>query len=222
VVLSDAAIAHMRERLTLPSADDIYTVDRPRIRVKPKNYRPFRVGYSVASKVPEMDTLGSPYATHVTGLTHDERGFPVTTDPEVHMDLVIRLYEKLTQNFRDLIIFQTRYLEDADEVVVSFGISARSAERAVEMARGLGRKVGFVKLVTIWPFPRQLISKIAPQVRKIIVAEMNMGQLYHKVTEYAYGNCQVELISSFGGRLIAPEDILRKLMGRELGKVEPQ
>jgi 2-oxoglutarate ferredoxin oxidoreductase subunit alpha len=211
IFLSDAYIAHMHERLVLPHQADVVITPRQKVTIEKAQYHPFRTGFTSPSKVPEMDKLGEQYHTHITGLTHDWKAYPVTTDPNIHEQLVTRLYEKISDNRNDIILIEENYTQDADVLVVSYGISARSSMAAVEQARQNGIRVGFLKLLTIWPFADEKILELSEQVRAIIVPELNMGQIYHKVAEYAQGNCHVIRFPKIGGNLHNPDDIYKEI-----------
>jgi 2-oxoglutarate ferredoxin oxidoreductase subunit alpha len=136
-----------------------------------------------------MACFGEGYRFYVTGLTHDERGYP-DMSPEAHERLVRRLCDKVPRQAQQLTRLETRYLDDADQVALSFGTPSRPALRAVEQARARGIRAGWVRLVTIWPFPQDFVAELAQQVKAILVPEMNCGQLVHPVREAA-GGCRV-------------------------------
>ena len=209
ILLMDAELGHMREKIIIP--DEINIVERPSPQIDPQNYMPFRTGYTRPSKVPEMDCFGDKYITYHTGLTHDWSGMPTTCNVEVHENLVKRLSEKITDNVADIEKTRSKYLEDAKVAVVAYGITSRSALSAVTTLRNEGRKVGYLRLQTLWPFPEKTIHELAKKVDRIIVPELNMGQLYHKVKEAAEGKCKVELIPKVGGAIHSPYDILEAI-----------
>ncbi|MBD3188276.1 2-oxoacid:acceptor oxidoreductase subunit alpha [Candidatus Bathyarchaeota archaeon] len=208
VLLSDATIAHMRERLIIPRKEQVEIIERTKVTIDPDKYQPFRTGLKRASKVPEMDRLGDHYHTHLTGLTHDNLAFPNTNSASIHEKLVKRLYAKVLDDRHVLAFHETYRVKDCDTLLVAFGIAARPCYDAVDMARKQGKKWGFLKLQAVWPFPRHLIYEYAKQVRKMIVVELNMGQMVHKVLEYSRGACDVKLVGKIGGELISPDDIL--------------
>jgi 2-oxoglutarate ferredoxin oxidoreductase subunit alpha len=211
IVLSDAFIAHMREKLVIPSQNEVSVIPRVKVTIDKAQYHPFRTGYTRPSKVPEMDRFGDVYHTHITGLTHDWHAYPVTDSSEVHEQLVTRFYEKIADNRNDIVITEEQYTEDAEVLVVSYGISARPSLEAVMQARAQGIRAGFLKLVTIWPFADEKIKKLSEQVRAMIVPEMNLGQIYHNVAEYSCGNCQVIRFPKIGGKLHSPRDIYNEI-----------
>jgi 2-oxoglutarate ferredoxin oxidoreductase subunit alpha len=141
----------------------------------------------------------------MTGLTHDERGYPSLEIEDSHK-LVERLVMKVRKNAKNLWKYETLYLDDADVVVVTFGITARSTEEAVRRARNEGLKVGMIKLLTLWPFPEDPVKVASQYARRILVAEINMGQLIHPVREVA--ECPVAGINYPVGYVPPPEYIL--------------
>ncbi len=208
VILSDATVAHMREKLVIPAYSEIERIHRPRVTIDKRQYQPFRTGYKQPSKVPEMSSLGDQYHTHLTGLTHDAYAFPSTTSQEVHERLVKRLYTKILDNKDDLTIYETYKTEDCDTLLISFGVCSRACYGAVDLARSKGTNYGLLNLTTLWPFPNEIIYKFAQRVKKMIVVEMNMGQMVHKVAEYSQGICEVKFVGLIGGDIPTPEYII--------------
>lgn len=205
-ILMDESIGHMREKIQIPQ--DILIANRDMVDISYGYYKPFRTGFMHATKIPEFAPFGSGYRTFITGLTHDENGFPVTDDHKAHSELIERLSEKITENIDDIYYIKSRYVEYADIVVISYGISARPSLAAVKMAQRLEKNVAFINLMTLWPFNYEFIAEISRQVEKIIVVEMNMGQIFHSVREAAEGRCDVILFRSLGGRIPTPQEII--------------
>lgn len=210
VVLSDASLAHMRERLVVPDRSQITIVKRPRVTIDKQEYQPFRTGFRRASKVPEMDLLGDQYHTHLTGLTHNVLAHPNTSDAKVHAQLVGRLYEKLLENRQDITLYREFNTDECEVLLVAYGVCAKSCREVVDISTrgGTRRQYGFLQLNTLWPFPKDLVYQFAGRVSKIVVVELSYGQLVHKVYEYSQGICDVESIAKIGGELISPKEIL--------------
>ena len=164
-----------------------------------------------ADLVPDMPHVGQGYNVHVTGLTHDERGYP-DMRPVVQDRLVKRLVEKISKNVDDIVLYEEEQIEGADVVVVSYGITSRVAQRAIEMARKKGLKVGKFRMITAWPFPEKQIAAIAAKVKGIVVAELNLGQMVREVERAAAGKAIVRLVGHAGGSVHKPEDILKAIM----------
>jgi 2-oxoglutarate ferredoxin oxidoreductase subunit alpha len=155
-----------------------------------------------------MAHAGEGYKFHVTGLTHDERGYPNMTAP-IQAKLVRRLVDKITKNADKIIEFDAQDIEGADVVVVSYGITSRVAQRAIDNARAKGLKVGKFRLITAWPFPSKQIAAIAAKVKAIVVPELNLGQMVLEVERAAAGKCKVIPVSHAGGTVHDPNEILK-------------
>ncbi len=213
IILSDAITAHLRESLIIPDPNDVVIKKRSPVTIDVSQYLPFRTGFThPESKVPEMDKLGDEYHTYLTGLTHDWKSYPATQDPKVHEELVRRFYEKISDNRDDIVRYEAQYLDDDPKIIiVSHGITSRPAIEAVEMARAQDISVGNLRLITIWPFADELIFNLSQKTKYFIVPEMNMGQIFHKVSEYSRGNAEVIRFGKIGGELHSPEEILAKI-----------
>jgi 2-oxoglutarate ferredoxin oxidoreductase subunit alpha len=204
IIMADEIVGHMTERVVIPLEDEIEIVPRRKPAVPPDQYLPFRAD---PDGVPPMASFGDGYRIHVTGLTHDERGYPVM-DATTQEQMVSRLIRKIRDNAARIIRYETMAIDDAEVVVVAYGISVRSAKRAVREARDRGRKVGLVKLDTIWPFPESLVRDLAGNVRAMIMPEINMGQMVLELERCAGGRCLVRLVPHAGGSVISPTVIL--------------
>ena len=184
ILLMDEIVGHLRENVTLPTADelDIYPRRLPK-KTRAEGYQPFAVGDDL---VPDVARFGDGYRIHVTGLLHDETGFP-SGSPAVTEQLIHRLHEKINRVGEEIIHTEEHFMEDAEYAVVSYGGTARTAYEAVRAARAEGIKVGFLRLKTIWPFADAAVGRLAARVRSILVAELNYGQLVGEVTRAAHG-----------------------------------
>lgn len=214
IILADEVIGHMNERVVIPSEEDIEIIDRRKPTVSREEYYPYKAD---ADGIAPMANCGDGYRIHVTGLTHDERGYPAM-DAKAQENMVKRLVGKILNNRDKIISTKNLFLDDAEVVVVSYGISARSAMQAVRDARKEGIKAGLIKLETIWPFPEELIRSIAPQVRALIMPEINGGQMVLELERAACGACPVTLISNYGGAIIHPGLILNAINKAAKGK----
>ncbi len=202
-VLADEMIGHMSERVVIPKKADIVIVDRPQPKVGKDQYLPFE---SSSDMPAPMAITGQGYHVHVTGLTHDERGYPVITDT-VQERNVRHLVDKIRKNAQKIIRVETVGIEDAAVVVVAYGCTARVARQAVENLRERGHKVGLLRLITIWPFPSSLIRSIAGRVKAFVVPEINYGQIAYEVERTAGGAAEVLLLALMGGSIHSPEEI---------------
>ncbi len=184
VLLMDEIVGHLRENVTLPTANelDIYPRRLPK-KTREGGYQPFAVGEDL---VPDVARFGDGYRIHVTGLLHDETGFP-SGSPTVTEQLIHRLHEKINRVGEEIIHTEESFMEDAEYAVVSYGGTSRTAYEAVRAARADGIKVGFLRLKTIWPFADAAVGRLAARVKGILVAELNYGQLVGEVTRAAHG-----------------------------------
>ena len=184
ILLTDEIVGHLRENVTLPTADelDIYPRRLPK-KTRAEGYQPFAVGEDL---VPDVARFGDGCRIHVTGLLHDETGFP-SGSPVVTEQLIHRLHEKINRVGEEIIHTEEAFMEDAEYAVVSYGGTARTAYEAVRAARADGIKVGFLRLKTIWPFADAAVGRLADRVRSILVVELNYGQLVGEVARAAHG-----------------------------------
>ena len=204
LIMADEVVGHMNERVIIPPADTIEIVNRRKPEVPPADYLPYQAG---PDGVPPMANCGDGYRIHMTGLTHDDRGYPAMT-AEAQQVMVNRLIRKIRDNRDKIIKTENIFMDDAEIVVVAYGISARSARQAVRQARLGGIRAGLVKLETVWPFPEDLIRELAPRVRALIMPEINGGQMVLEVERSAAGACPVERVLHLGGTIIRPATIL--------------
>ncbi|KAA0257936.1 2-oxoacid:acceptor oxidoreductase subunit alpha [Deferribacter autotrophicus] len=208
LVLTDAIIGQMMESLVIPEPGELEVIDRLQPDCPPEEYLP----YDMDKDINPMPAFGSGYRYHVTGLHHDETGFP-TNDPVLHTKNTKRLIEKLEKNYDDIVKVEEFYCDDADILVFAIGVTARSAKDAVLQAREQGIKVGLVRPLTIWPFPDKHLDKLisANNVKGIVVPEMNLGQMKFEVERVAKGRCEVEGLYSLMLDPILPSEILEKI-----------
>jgi len=202
LVMTDEVVGHMYERVEIPQ--DVPVAPRRRPVVPPEQYIPFRPDQDL---VPPMACAGEGYRVHVTGLTHDERGYPDMSD-EAHDRLVRRLSEKVLRYKHELTFYDEVQLDDAEVAVVSYGISARVAHGAIERARKEGIKVGMLRLITAWPFPEEVVAGLATKVRAFVAVEINLGQMSREVERAARGRAPVVGVYHAGGRIHTPEEVL--------------
>jgi 2-oxoglutarate ferredoxin oxidoreductase subunit alpha len=207
-LLSDEIIGHLTEKIEIPDPSIIEIIERKKPTDTPENYLPYKMD---DSDIPAMANFGEGYRYHVTGLAHDETGFP-TNDPEKIRAQMLRLNRKI-QRFRDDIVeVETFNTDDMDVLVISFGSTARSAKRAVINAREKGVKAGLLRLKTIWPFPDKEIEVLYKPVRKIVVAEMNLGQIAHEVEWATRREKPVVRVNKIDGEPITPIEIYEAII----------
>lgn len=211
--MMDECVGHMIERVAIPPADDIEIYPRRFYSGPKEDYLPYR---PESDLVPQMIKAGDGYKVHVTGLTHDEKGYPamnwITQEKLVH-----RLVNKIKMNADKIADYREDQVEGADVVVVSYGITSRVAIPAIEQARKEGMKVGHLRLVVVWPFPEKRIKELASKVKSFVVPELNYGQIVLEVERNVAGKARVELVGHGGGTVHNPKDIydiiIRSLKG---------
>jgi 2-oxoglutarate ferredoxin oxidoreductase subunit alpha len=204
MLMLDECVGHMTEKVVIPSPEDIDITPRRITTKKPGEFLLFEPG---PDGVPDMVHAGEGYNIHVTGLTHNEIGYADLTVARQDK-LVRRLVEKITNARDEICEFEADGIEDADVVVVSYGITSRIARRAVQLAREKGLKVGIFRLVTIWPFPENQIRQLASKARALVVPELNLGQISLEVERCAGGRCAVIPVTHAGGSVHKPEVIV--------------
>jgi 2-oxoglutarate ferredoxin oxidoreductase subunit alpha len=222
LVMADAEVGHMTEKVVIPPLEQVEIVDRPHVRkgdVEPDHFRIYRDnpkgenGY-----VSPMVAAGEGYRIHVTGLTHDERGYPVM-NAKAHEWNVARLINKIKTHRNEIIQIEEQNLDDAEIVVVTFGISARTSLWPIEQARKEGIRVGYIRLITVWPFPEERIRQVARGIHAFVVPEINMGQIAREVERCAAGQAPVFGANCAGGDILEPHyvlDVIRKATGRSV------
>ncbi|MCJ7424397.1 2-oxoacid:acceptor oxidoreductase subunit alpha [Candidatus Bathyarchaeota archaeon] len=207
LLMGDEIVAHMWEKVMIPPAEKVKVVNRKKPSVPREEYMPFMPDDDL---VPPMACFGEGYHFHATGLTHNERGYPQTSSSEVQSKLVRRLCEKISKNEDKIIKVEEVMLEDANVVVVAYGIVARAALSAVRKARQSGIRAGLLRLITLWPFPEKHVAKIAEHVKAIVVPEMNCGQMTREVERAAKGT-PVIFLSKLGEDPHTPAEILEAI-----------
>jgi 2-oxoglutarate ferredoxin oxidoreductase subunit alpha len=204
LVMTDECIGHMTEKVVIPTADKIQLEPRNYTKKKPGQAGPFE---NEKHEIPPLLPVGEGYHFHVTGLTHDQRGYPAI-DAEAQAWKVQHLVDKVRLHADEIIRFEEDEVEGADVVVLAYGISSRVVRPAIDLARKQGLKVGLLKLITIWPFPEAHIRQLADKVQSIVTVEMNMGQVHFEVERCAQGKCATHLVGHTGGAVHKPEVIL--------------
>ena len=202
--MMDEVVGHMTEKVVIPPADQIDVVPRKHTRKSVDEFLPYATNGDL---VPEMAHAGEGYRFHVTGLTHDERGYPNMT-PKTQQKLVNRLLNKIRDAADRIALFEEDNTANADVIVVSYGITSRVAQRAIDMARNRGLKVGKLRLITVWPFPENKIRELAGKTKAFVVPELNLGQMVREVERAAGGKARTIHVPHAGGSVHHPEDIL--------------
>ena len=207
IILSDEVVAHTREAVVLPSQNEIQVFDRITPSVPPEWYKPYADNNR---GVPDMAAVGDGYRHHVTGLVHDERGFPTQQPKEVEQFLN-RLHNKVTKGFSEIVMTKSVEMDDAEVCVIAYGSVARSAHRAVKYARQQGIKAGRLQLVTLFPFPRKAVDSALRQCKAVIIPEMNMGQISREIHRVNQAGTRIIKHNRIDGHLITPDEILKHI-----------
>ena len=204
ILLMDEIVGHLREKVELPEENEIEVYPRRKPDCsRAEGYEPYRPDKDL---VPNTANFGEGYHIHVSGLIHDETGFPVGS-PKVTEEAIRRLHQKIEIAEDEIIHVEASFMDDAEYAVVAFGGTARTAYEAVKNARAKGQKVGLLRLITIWPFADKAIHALAAKVKGILVAELNYGQIVGEVARAAAGQCPVELCAKYNMQIFEPEEI---------------
>jgi len=205
ILLADETIAHVREKLTLPPVEQIETINRKRPKPGDKAF------FGLEDAAP-MPSVGEGFNVAVTASTHDEYGVRFTQDALVHRRIVTRLNAKINNHVDDIVEVENHNVGNCDVGVVSYGCTSRAVYEAVEQAEAKGIRIGHVRLKTIWPFPDKQVRQLAENAKRIIVPEMNLGQVCREVQRVTCGPEIIPLNKIGGGELITPEEILEEIM----------
>ncbi len=205
IVLMDEIVGHMRERVELPAAVKLWEPVNPK---KPReDYYHYDDTNNYDSRIA---SFGEGYRVHLTGLTHRKDGFP-TDVPEIIKWNLDRLDRKIADNHSWL--WDVSY-EDlgAETVIVTYGSAARSAVAAKrEFERKAGRRVGLVRLRMVWPFPQLRLQSLLKSARRVVVPEMNQGQLCRPIERTVSRDVPVVPVLRYDGEMLTPEEIIEAL-----------
>ncbi|MEW6051443.1 MAG: 2-oxoacid:acceptor oxidoreductase subunit alpha [Candidatus Zixiibacteriota bacterium] len=206
-VLLDEVIGHMREMVTIPEPGEYPIINRVAPTVPPEQFVPFVMTPNMVSPMP---AYGQGYRYNVTGLTHDIMGFSTNRADEIAPKLD-KLKFKI-ENYRDeLAKIRVDMMDDAEVAFIAYGTVARTAQQAALIARQAGFKVGSIQLFTIWPFPDQQLIELCARCRKVIVGELNMGQIVHEVQRVLPRDVEIHTIQRYDGEILTPHQLLEKL-----------
>ncbi len=207
IIMTDEIVGHMSEKVIIPEAKKIKPVSRTAPKGRKDRFKLFAPG---PNGVAPMPAAGQGYNIHVTGLTHDEKGYPVMS-VETQAEMMARLTGKIKNNLDDIIMTESYRLKDAEVALVSYGVSSRTSITAVDEARKMGIKLGLLRLITVWPFPDELIKKLSKKVKGFVTVEMNLGQIHREVQRCAGDRADCALAGHPGGAIIPPEDVIKKV-----------
>ncbi|MEW5693544.1 MAG: 2-oxoacid:acceptor oxidoreductase subunit alpha [Candidatus Hydrogenedentota bacterium] len=209
IVLTDEVIGHMREKVKIPDKDKIELWERKKPAVSPEDYKPFDTD---DDDIPALATFGSGYRYNVTGLMHDRAGFP-TTRPDEVQDLLDRIHRKIEKHID--IITDVEYYgeENASLGFISYGSSARTTKKAVQVLKQKGINTNMMRIKTLWPIPAKEIFEFCKDKEKVFVVEMNMGQYIHPVKSVSDDPYKIKGIYRYDGDFITPREIIDRVGG---------
>lgn len=206
-ILLDEVIGHMREMVTLPEPGEYPIINRVRPTSKPDEFVPFEMTPNLVSPMP---SYGEGYRYNVTGLTHDVMGFSTNRADEIAPKLD-KLRNKIENYYDEIVKLRVDMMDDAEVAFIAYGTVARTAMQAVSIARKAGAKVGNIQLYTIWPFPDKQLVELCARCRKVIVAELNMGQMVHEVRRILPRDIDIHTVQRYDGEILTPMQLLEKL-----------
>jgi len=207
MLMMDECVGHMTEKVVIPKAEEIDNRARWYTTARPGEYLPY---YTDGATVPPMAKAGDGHRFHITGLTHDERGYPAM-NAEAQEKCVHRLVDKIRNNAEKIICLEETDIKGADVVVVSYGITSRVAVKAIDMAKTDGIKVGHLRLLTVWPFPEKRIRDMAAHVKAFVMPELNYGQMFIELKGALEGTAKSYLVPHGGGTVHEPEVIYQQI-----------
>ncbi len=207
LIMTDEMVGHMSEKVIIPDPKKIKNISRRRPKGRKDSFKLYEPGPDMVAPMP---AAGEGYNIHVTGLTHDTRGYPII-NVATHKQMMTRLIGKIRTNLDDIIQTESYRLDDAEIAIISYGISSRTSLAAVEEARKRGIKAGLLRLITVWPFPEDKIKQLAERVKGFVTVEINLGQIHQEVQRCVGGKVPAFLVGDFGGTIIPPERVLEVL-----------
>ncbi len=206
-VLLDEVIGHMREIVTVPEPGEYEIYKRVKPTAKPEEFVPFEFTENLVSPMP---AYGEGYRYNVTGLTHDPMGFSTNKPEEISVKLD-KLNDKIEKYEDEIYKTRLEYMDDAEVAIIAYGSVARAGLQATALAREAGFKVGCIQLYTIWPFDYKGIRELCSKCKKVIVGELNMGQIVHEVSRALPEDIEVHPVQRYDGEILTPHQILEKL-----------
>lgn len=207
IFLMDEIIGHLREGIRIPDPSELEIVDRKWPDENDASWLPFR---GDKTGIPTMPPFGQGWRYHITGLTHNEKGYPVGAGGQIAGDLTTRLMKKVELNRDSIVDFETYECDDADLIVVCYGGTARAAIKAIKDARNEGLKVGMFRAKSIWPFPVKELSEAA-KGKKLLVVEHNYGQIVREIQRDVHSAADIEFLGCVNGTTIMPAQISQKI-----------
>lgn len=211
IVLSDATTAHLIEKVNFQEAGgvDFSPVKRTEPLVSPDKY--FCYEPDPKTLVPPMALFGTAYRSHLISNYHNKKGIQCMNDSDEIDYLARRLREKITLKSPDLTLYEKYETGDMECLIVAYGITGRIAKEAIRLAREGGIKAGLLRLITLWPFPEEVVRDLSGSAGKVLVPELNFGQIANEVKRVASGNAKVQILNRVDGNNITPQEIVSAL-----------
>lgn len=206
--MMDEIIGHLREGMEMPELEEVEVIDRKTVKYPEPKRLPYHI--KKGKLVPEMAPFGMGQRYNMTGLIHDESGFPTNSNEEAEK-LIDRLMHKVSDNYADIVKCEQVGMDDADVAIFCYGGTMRAASSAMDEARKAGIKCGIFRPITIWPFPEKELLEAAKHVKRIIVAEHNYGQMVLEVERVVKDACRIDFLGRYNGTVITPDDLLAKI-----------
>lgn len=213
VVLMDEAVGHMREKMEVPHQGEIEVINRKKPTCSPDEYKPYDAS---EGDVPPLAAYGEGYRFHVTGLNHDETGFP-TNDGEVMEREERRMMRKIYNHLDDIVKVEEWDCGECEILIVAYGSTFRSAKSAYRTLKEEGFKVGLLKLMTIWPFPEKWVREAAEKAELVVVPEMNLGQLIFEIERVIKKDVKIVGVNRINTEPIPPWLIIETVKGEKYG-----
>ncbi len=208
ILLLDEVVSHLREKVKVPKPESLTIIDREIPEEPPEWYLAYK---AVSNDVPPLAPFGTGYRFHMTGLHHDAAGYPTTRLDEINA-WIERVYRKIDGNRREICLYKEYNTEDAETLLIAYGVMARTAREAMRWARANGEAVGMLELYTLWPFPEKIVERLSRKVRRIIVPELNLGQVVLEVERVSsQRGGQIVALNRANGQLIAPQEIVEAI-----------
>ena len=208
ILLMDEIIGHLREGMELPDSEDVEVVNRLTVEYPDPKRKPYHM--KSGQMVPQMAPFGRGQRYNITGLIHDESGFPTNSTEEAEK-LMYRLMHKISDNYDDIVQCEQLHMDDAEVAILCYGGTMRAALEAMTEARARGIRCGIFRPITIWPFPERELSAASKKLKKLVVAEHNYGQILLEAERVVRGGCEVAFIGRYNGTVLTPRDILEKV-----------
>ncbi|WP_028830322.1 2-oxoacid:acceptor oxidoreductase subunit alpha [Proteocatella sphenisci] len=208
ILLMDEVVGHLRENMEMPEPGELEVIDRKRPQCSPEEYKAYE---TTEDLVPPMADFGTGYRYNITGLFHDETGFP-TNNTQVAGKQLDRIMNKVEKNFDEINIYEEYMLEDAQYSFITFGGMARSVKEAIRSLRKNGIRVGAFIPKTVWPFPEKQVQDLVSKMERVFVAEMNLGQMILEVERASDQRSKIHGINKANGEIITPEEIIKSFM----------